>query len=209
MTIQFDDYNEAHHDVDFIIKKTDVFTQSLIVESVGYSLDTDSDSFYGMEKFPPNGSFKWMKLPLKSSRFCDGIQYKSNPSGEEFSLICKNESISSIIININSNTNIVLKAEGAFEHYLISKKDFIKCCDAQSLSMRGCLCDKIKFEESCDDFILYFQAIYNEVIDNTKYKDATMILKDKYLKDLEAFKNWCEDKKKEQKIKNKRSIWKW
>lgn len=193
MKEQFKSYDEAYNNCgDFIVKKTDVFTQSLIVESVTYFLNTLSD--YYAKGYPPlKDGYSWMLLPHKMSRWA-GIQYKSNPSGEEFSLVCYEKNVSTIIININNNTNIVLQDEGGFYHYPINKTDFIKCCNAKSLSMRGGHSDIIQFEESCDDFILYFQAIYNEVIDNTKYMDATKVLKDKYHKDLEAFKNFCDDK---------------
>lgn len=218
---RFNNYNEAYQNCDIISKTEDKFTQETTVQTNHILLDFEAldiksiDAVYEYDKYF-NGDYKPKLISRFGLRVCDelivpginsnmDIQYKSSQKGEEFSIICRNrggyEDV--IIININGHTNIRLEMdENRSDEFPIAKEDFIKCCEAKTLSFQGRKYNDICFEFDCDDYILFFQAMYNEVIDKEKYQDASAILKSKCQKELEEFKAWNDQKNFEEE-KNK------
>ncbi len=217
----FKNYNEAYQNCDIISKTEDKFTQETTVQTNHILLDFEAldikpiDAVYEYDKFF-NGDYKPNLISRFGLRVDDelivpginlnmDIQYKSSQKGEEFSIVLRNRRYENvIIININGHTNIRLEMdENRLDVFPIANGDFIKCCEAKTLSFQERKDDKVSFEFDCDDFILFFQAMYNEVIDNGKYQDAAAILKSKCQKELEEFKAW-NDQKNFEKEKNKR-----
>jgi len=219
---RFNNYNEAYQNCDIISKTEDKFTQETTVQTNRTLLelkalgidcigaDYEYDRFFNGD-YKPNlrsrfGLRVYDELIVPGINSNMDIQYKSSQKGEEFSIICRNrgryEDV--IIININGHTNIRLEIdENRSDEFPIAKEDFIKCCEAKTLSFQGRKYNDICFEFDCDDFILFFQAMYNEVIDKEKYQDASAILKSKCQKELEEFKAWNDQKKyKEEKTRN-------
>lgn len=123
------------------------------------------------------------------------LLYISKPEGERFYVLYTGlhwmESTSSIIFNINENSNIILQTNyndkylgKTYEEFVledhhknknleyrsylpISKEDFLKCCHAEHLSIRVCnYSSSIDYEEDCDELIPCFQMLYNQTSDN-------------------------------------------
>lgn len=129
------------------------------------------------------------------------LLYISNPNGEGLYVLFTGTdrimSSGSLFINIDDRINIELKIndndellKGKTCDYLrlwdneeqtyhsecrsylhISKEDYLKCCNANHLSIKVCPsdCDSTAYEEDCDDLIPYFQILYNETCDGQMF----------------------------------------
>ncbi len=198
-----DNANEQLKNV--ITIKEDKFTQELIVKTETFRMKGIVNNFAGK-------SFLGKEyLCFPAEKHMIELQYKSSPSGEEFSIFPLWERVNKLNININGNTNISLgKYAYTEEYFSISKADFIKCCEAKTLYIQLREDDNICYEDesSREDIILYFQTLYNEVIDGAKYQDSKEKLVNISQKTLVAYVNeyekWLDGVKEEEKREKRR-----
>ncbi len=188
----FENYNDACQNCDIITKKTDMFSHETIVlaEKIIFKCGADYYDF-----LHPDDSIYWESIPLIKGVY--DLQYKSSPQGEEFSIdYDRGGGPDVMIININMRDNVRLEKRGT--DFSIKKQDFIKCCEAKTIRFQLRYLDNVVYENSSsqDDMILFFQALYNEVIDDTKYQDAKEILNAKCKKKLEEYRQWRETQEK-------------
>lgn len=188
------EYNIDKAQIDDIInKKEDAFSHELIIRTESYVI---KDAFH----FTAKDGYNYFRNHDRDYYLPEGkqmfeIQYKSTPNGEELSIDPMQKGVDKLIININGNANITLKKYGyADDCFLISRRDFIKCCEAKTLRFQLSKGNDIVYEDttSRDDLILYFQALYHEVIDDTKYQEAKETLNIKCQNELNAYKEWNE-----------------
>ena len=121
------------------------------------------------------------------------LLYISKPEGEQFYVLYTADysmsSSGALIFNIDGRTNCNLSIDyddivlggkthedagalGCVSFLPISKKDFLKCCNAEHLTVRiKSDSSLIDYESDCDEIIPYFQMLYNKVCDNTMFAE--------------------------------------
>lgn len=223
-TKYYDKLSDVYNNIGIIEKKTDKFTKEVSVNTYHIKYDYEEefgwlhgwDDYYRDENKSFNLQFnKWEHhrcLLLPESKCEIDVQYHSSPDGEEYGLSYASYDPSStmnLIINLNDCDNITLKnpvySQMGYRwrhYYKIDKSDFIRCCEAQKISIQVRNGQDIYDEkEDCKELLLSCQAIYNVTIDDTKYQDAQEKLKTQIQEKLNEFRTWKEqeDKKKEQK----------
>lgn len=204
----FENYNDACQNCDIITKKTDMFSQETIVKAEPIRFKCGYDYYTYLH--PDSFSEDKLTLPEDDNGIIlFDLQYKSSPQGEEFSIrsIDWGRNPNALIINIDTKENIRLERNYSYEgnFFSINKHDFLKCCEAKTIYFQLRNRDNILYEDtsSRNDMILYFQALYNEVVDDTKYQDAKETLMIKCQKGLDAYKQWKEP------CKAGKKGWKW
>ena len=188
---------------DVITKKEDAFSKELIIQTKIFVIESELLEVNNRYTYFRNQ--KYHKLPEGKEVVFD-ILFKSTPNGEDFFIYPKGTAlvIDELNILINGNATITLRKYGcADDCFSISKQDFIKCCEAKTFSFQFRRKNNSVYEDtsSREDIILYFQALYYEAIDDTKYQDAKEALMIKCQKGLDAYKQWAEQHKKKEKEK--------
>lgn len=176
---------------DVITKKEDAFSKELIIQTKFFRVESELLEV-GRYTYSYYRNQKYHNLPDDKEVIFD-ILFKSTPQGEEFLIEPMQNGVDKLIININENANITLKKYGyADDYFSISKQDFIKCCEAKTIRFQLRRGNDIVYEDttSRDDLLLYFQTLYHEAIDDTKYQDAKETLLIKCKKELDAYKEW-------------------
>lgn len=158
------------------------------------------------------------------------LLYISKPEGEQFYVLYTDEksirSSGKLIFNINGNTNVVLKTDeedvllkGKTEEDLfdgeetvsflpISIEDFLKCCNANHLSVSVRRTNSaIDYEDECDDIIPYFQMLYNKVCDSTMFienrkQEIKKLFKAQVCDEISHYNEIDKKKRKQEKLNN-------